>query len=131
MVRTPKTDLTEGEERIMKVLWSVDEASVGQVTNALSTNKPTAYNTVLTMMGILHDKGSVTHRREGRAFIYKAALSQEKARSNALSRIIGALFNGSPEALAAHLVKDSEHDQATIDALRDELAKLPKSEESS
>jgi BlaI family penicillinase repressor len=121
MVRKPNTGLTEGEERIMSVLWDRKEASVRDVTDALSVEKPATYNTVLTMMKILHDKGVIAYRQEGRAFIYHATLSQEKARSNALKRIIGALFNGSPEALAAHLVKESELDSEALDAIRKEL----------
>jgi BlaI family penicillinase repressor len=121
MVRKPNTGLTEGEERIMSVLWNCEEASVREVTDALSTEKPATYNTVLTMMKILHDKGVIAYRQEGRAFIYHATLSQDKARSNALQRIIGALFNGSPEALAAHLVKESELDHEALAAIRKEL----------
>jgi len=121
MVRKAVNGLTEGEERIMRVLWSRKEASVREVADALAVDKPTAYNTALTMLKILHGKGAVSYRQDGRAFIYRAALSQEKARSNALNRLIGSLFGGSPAALAAHLVKDSELDSNTLDALRDEL----------
>jgi BlaI family penicillinase repressor len=124
MVRKPNTGLTEGEERIMSVLWNCKEASVREVTSVLSQDKPTAYNTVLTMLGILHDKGAVSYRRDGRAFIYQARLSQKNARSNALKRIIGALFNDSPEALATHLVKESDLDREALDALRAELDRL-------
>ena len=123
MVRTPNTGLTEGEERFMRVLWDKGEASVREVANTLSLDKPTAYNTALTMLRILHDKGAVGYRQEGRAFIYRAELTQEKARSNALSRLIGALFNGSSAELAAHLVKKEGLDAESIAALRDELDK--------
>ena len=87
MVRKPSNGLTEGEERIMQVLWERGEASVRDVTAVLSEDRPVAYNTVLTMLGILHEKGAVTHRKDGRAFVYRASLSRKKAAEQRSSEV--------------------------------------------
>lgn len=118
MPRTQSPTLTPGELRIMEVLWARNEASVREVTEALSGQQPLAYNTVLTMLRILHDKGYADYRKEGRAFIYAPLVSRGEARSAALKHLIANFFNGSPEALAQNLVDDTELDLAELERLQ-------------
>ena len=66
MARKASSTLTDGELKLMKVLWDQGEATVGQVLTALPTRGRPAYNTVLTMLRILEDKGYARHERSGR-----------------------------------------------------------------
>lgn len=118
MARKQSTTLTEGELKVMEVLWNRKEASVREVTEALSAQQPVAYNTALTMLRILHDKGYVDYRKEGRAFIYLPLTSRREARSDALRHLIVKFFNGSPEALAQNLVDDTTIDLAELERLQ-------------
>ncbi|MCU1342015.1 MAG: Penicillinase repressor, partial [Candidatus Acidoferrum typicum] len=54
-------------------------------------------------MDRLAHKGIVTRRRVGRAYRYQANLSANEARVSAVEKIVTGFFDGSPEALAAHL----------------------------
>jgi hypothetical protein len=54
-------------------------------------------------MDRLEQKGIVTRRKVGKAFHYQARLSAEEARLKAVEKIVEGFFDGSPEALAAHL----------------------------
>ena len=125
MARTKSQVLTEAEQRIMRVLWAKGEASVREVTDALSRTRPAAYNTVLTLLRILTDKGYVTPRREGRAFIYQALVTRADARTEALKHLMSQFFEGSPAALAAHLIDHTDLDHDELDALRRELERAP------
>ncbi|MDC8014678.1 BlaI/MecI/CopY family transcriptional regulator [Tahibacter soli] len=118
MARPPSTTLTKSEHAILDVLWHKGEASVRDVADELSRHKPAAYTTVLTMLGVLHKKGLVTHRQDGRAFIYRAAITREQARKRALSELLAQFFDGSPNVLAQHLVAEHEIDRAELEALR-------------
>ena len=122
MARPASTTLTDSERAILEVLWDRGEASVRDVADVLSLQKPVAYTTVLTMFGVLSRKGLVTHRAEGRAFIYRAAITRDDARRQALQQLLKQFFEGSPEVLAQHLVREHEIDPAGLDALRDKLA---------
>ena len=62
--------MTDGELRLMRVLWDKGEATVGEVVDALKTRPKPAYNTVLTLLRIMEKKGYVSHRKDGRAFIF-------------------------------------------------------------
>ncbi|MEX0709070.1 MAG: BlaI/MecI/CopY family transcriptional regulator [Woeseia sp.] len=123
MARKQSPTLTEGELKVMAVLWDREEASVREVTDVLSEQQPVAYSTALTMLRILNDKGYVTYRKEGRAFVYCPLVSRHEARSSALRHLIAKFFNGSPEALAQNLVDETDVDLAELERLQAKLEK--------
>jgi predicted transcriptional regulator len=116
--------LTEAEQRIMRVLWDRGEASVKEVTEALSASYPVAYNTVLTLLRILTEKDYVAPRQDGRAFIYTPTVSRADARSRALRRMMSTFFEGSPTALAQHLLRNETLSAEEVRALKQELDQI-------
>lgn len=118
MARPPSATVTETEQALLEVLWEAGEASVREVTDRLSQRKPVAYTSVLTMLGVLHKKRLVGYRQEGRAFIYRPAVTKDQVRDHALGNLMEQLFDGSPEALALHLLKNHGVDPDKIQALR-------------
>lgn len=123
MARKRSLILTEGELKVMAVLWDRVEASVREVTDALSEQQPIAYSTALTMLRILNEKGYAAYRTEGRAFIYYPLVSRHEARSHALRHLIAKFFNGSPEALAQNLVDETGIDLAELERLQSGIDK--------
>lgn len=121
MARPASPTLTESERAILEVLWKKKEASVREVADELSKRKPVAYTTVLTMFKILDRKGLVSHRTEGRAFIYSPAISRSEARKQALESLLRQFFNGSPSVLAQHLLSEHDMDLAEIKALQEKV----------
>jgi predicted transcriptional regulator len=79
------------------------EGTVRDIYRALLISRPRAYTTVLTIMDRLEQKGIVARHKVGRAFRYEARLSAEEARVKAVEKIVEGFFDGSPQALAAHL----------------------------
>ncbi|MFK8030477.1 MAG: BlaI/MecI/CopY family transcriptional regulator [Gammaproteobacteria bacterium] len=118
MARKSSKTLTDGELRLMEVLWELKTASVRDVVNALSDQEPVAYNTVQTMLGILEAKGYLEHHKEGRAFVYAPLVDRKTARNSALKHFIGRFFDGSPQALVQNLIQDEDVDSIEIDRLR-------------
>jgi len=122
MARPVSPTPTDSERAILEVLWDREEASVREVTDELSKARPVAYTTVLTMLGILSRKGLVHHRAEGRAFIYRPAITRSEARSTALRNLLTQFFGGSPEVLAQHLLSEHEVDLSDLKDLRKKVA---------
>ena len=118
MARKPSKTLTDGELRIMEVLWTKKTASVRDVCDVLNEKDDVAYNTVQTMMRILEDKNYLSHHKEGRAFVYTPVVDQRSARSSALKHFLGSFFDGSPKALVQNLIEDENIDKMEIDRLR-------------
>ena len=118
MPRPLSKTLTEAERRIMDVLWRRGEASVRTVADDLSEEKPVAYNSVLTILGILHKKKYVGFRRDGRAHIYRPVVSQANARQEALENLVTGFFGGSKNAFAQYLLDEDQIDVAGLKKLK-------------
>jgi hypothetical protein len=68
----------------------------------------------------------------GRAFLYQPKLSAEEARLKAVEKIVQGFFDGSPEALSAHLSSQGtvarefrSPEPAAVDAPGTSVAELP------
>ena len=118
MARERSPSLTDGEARLMTVLWRLRQASVADVVDALKGKRPVKYSTVQTMLRILENKGYVTHRKAGRQFIYRARVDERQARRRALSHLVSRLFDNSPSLLVINALEDARIDPAELDRLR-------------
>jgi predicted transcriptional regulator len=63
-----------------------------------------AYTTVQTMLNVLLRKKKVRRELAGRAFVYRPAVSRERAMDSALDDLVARMFGGSGEALLMALV---------------------------
>ena len=110
---------TDRELDIMRVLWEHGPSTVTEVREHLTDEL--AYNTVLTMLRILEEKGFAGRTEEGRAHRYHALVEKEAAGRSALKRLVDGLFGGSPELLLTNLVNDKKMKRADIERLRKAL----------
>ena len=113
--------LTELEGVIMEAVWVLGRATVRDVQEHLSSARPMARNTVLTMMGILRDKGFLTSLREGRTDVYMPAVSREQVSRHSLDDVLSRFFGGSARALVSQLLQSEELDPEEIKAIRREV----------
>src|SRR5512134_1339958 len=118
MARAKTRGLTDGEARVMAVLWDRKQATVGDVQQALRSRHVLNYSTVQTMLRILEAKGYVTHEKAGRAFTYKPLVDQTQARRRALSHLVSGLFNNSPALLVLNVLEDERIDPRELSRLK-------------
>ena len=111
------------QHAIMCVLWDHGEASVAQVHELLApTPHARALTTVATMLTKMERKGVVTHRSEGRQFVYRATVSRREVKRSMVDELTRRLFGGSATSLVAHLLEEQEIDPSDLDRLRDLIA---------
>ena len=110
--------LTRQELQIMKVVWEKGSVTVREVCQVISARKPTAYTTILTLMGILEEKGARSHVRAGRAYIYRPLLSSQQAVHNQVHDVIARLFDGSPEKLIENVLDNEIADPEQLSNIR-------------
>jgi len=106
----------------MEILWQKEHATVSEVTASLGA-PPIAYNTVLTTLRILEQKGFVRHEEEGRAFIYIPRVRREEASRTALHQLLNRFFDDSPGALALKLVENQQLDKTELLRLKELIEK--------
>jgi predicted transcriptional regulator len=114
--------LTRTESEIMAVIWRRGRATVHEVVEAL--DRPMAYNSALTMLRILEQKGYLLHEAHpdgGRAHVYLPAAPVNKARRSHVRDLVDRLFEGRPEDLAAGLLQDERLGRAQLQALRAQI----------
>lgn len=116
MPRKRATILTDHELRLMEVLWNDCNATVAEVTAGVGS-PPLAYNTVLTTLRTLEQKGYVAHDEDGRAFVYRPLVARTQAADSAVRQLVQRFFGNSPGKLAVTLLDEarlSEDDLARI-----------------
>ena len=97
--------LTEKEEEVMRKLWTQEEMIARDVWDQYPEPKP-LFNTVLTFLRILEQKGWVKHRTIGNTNLYSAIVSREEVGKNSLKNLIKNFFNGSAAGMVNALLKD-------------------------
>ncbi|MCG8467649.1 MAG: BlaI/MecI/CopY family transcriptional regulator [Gemmatimonadetes bacterium] len=107
---------TNRELDVMAVLWRTEGATVAEVQEQLGDEL--AYTTVLTILRTLEEKGHVGHTQEGKAYRYRPLVDRELAGASAVRRLIGKMFQGSPELLLTHLVSDRALSKKDLEELR-------------
>lgn len=71
--------LGELEQAVMDRMWSWGHpVAVREVLEDLQRERTLAYTTVMTVMDNLHRKGVLTRQKQGRAFVYRPALTREQ-----------------------------------------------------
>src|SRR5436305_11489483 len=111
----------------MDVLWDRGAATVPEVDEALPNELSLAYNTVLTTLRILEDKGYLTHSKadEGRAFVYKPVVGRQEASRKAVRYLVSRFFRDSPELLVLNLLENEELGEPELQRIRKLIAEDP------
>lgn len=102
---------------IMRVLWRRDEASVADVHQALE-ERGLAPTTIATMLKKMEAKGVVTHRTEGRRFLYRPTVTEAAVRRTMVADVTERLFRGEVTALVSHLLAEHEVDADELERLK-------------
>lgn len=121
--KTKPKKLTELEALIMDTVWDMGRATVRETQERLDGVKPMAYNTVLTMMRILRDKGFLKSERDGRMDVYRPCVTREQVGSWSLNEVLERFFAGSAGALVSQLLDSGNPSAKEIAAIRAEIDK--------
>ncbi len=114
--------LTEAELRLMKILWRRGESAVTDLVAALPDGEQLAYNSVLTTIRILEQKGYVEHRQEGRAFVYRPCIEEHEASRTEVRHVLSRFFGDSRERLLLSLLGDDEISAEELQRLKDAIS---------
>ena len=122
MVEALEHQLSRRERQIMDVLFQHGEATAAEVLERLAD--PPSYSSVRKLLGILEEKGFVSHVQDGPRYVYRPTIGKERARRSALRRLRDTFFNGSSEQVMAALLDLEDAGSSGSRAELDRLAKL-------
>ncbi len=117
---TESHQLSDLQLGLLRILWDQREATALEVHAALvEQSRELAPTTVSTMLTRLEKKGLITHRVEGRQYIFRPLVSEPEVRRSMLARLTDYFFKGDVGALVSHLVDKPE-------VARNDVAELKK-----
>lgn len=111
------THLSRRETQIMDAIYRLGSGSVQEVLAEMTD--PPGYNSVRVILGILEEKGFLTHKKQGKRYIYSPRQSASTARKNATAQLLKTFFkNSTPNAVATLLdVSEKELSDEDLDEL--------------
>jgi BlaI family penicillinase repressor len=109
---------TEVELELLRVLWSKGSASVRELHEVVSAQRPLGYTSVLKTLQIMTEKGLVERTEAGKAHIYHAAATQEETQSQLLRDLSERLFSGSAAQLAMHALSMQPASEEELEEIR-------------
>src|SRR5438477_839798 len=127
-MKLKKTVLTDLELEVMKGVWQRGHATVRDVYEEMAAQRKIAYTTVLTLMGILEQKGHLKKTAGERAYIYRPTKPQQQVVGSMVNEFIHRVFNGSARPLLVHLVENPDihpNELAEIEKLLKDRRKKP------
>ena len=128
MARPPSTQPTDAELEILKVLWELGPAGLGQVHSAIQEHRQVALTTIATTLKTMLAKGIVQRDDGPRGYLWAARATRKATASGLLGKLLHHLFDGSARRLVAHLIQEGALDDrecAEIQALLESRAETP------
>ena len=95
--------LSKRERQTMDAIYSRKGSTASEVWKAIP--QPPSYSAVRATLKILENKGFLTHRKQGRKFLYLPTIPHQRAKQSALRQLLETYFDGSVEAAVAALIR--------------------------
>ncbi len=112
-----KSNITESEYEIMKILWDEGRAlSLGEIMAQLDVEW--SRNTVGTLLARLNEKGVVGYEKAGKSNLYFSVLEEKDYSIKETKSFLSKLYNGSIGNLVASLYENKELSESEIEELR-------------
>ena len=124
MARPASKHPTDLELEILKILWEASPLTGRQVRDALVAFRDLAYTSVMTIMGIMEDKGYVRRKKQGGSFVYSARIKQETTTRRMLLDLVERAYDGSVTSAVVNLLETSDVDPEELKQLRPRLHEL-------
>jgi predicted transcriptional regulator len=117
--------ISDAELHLMEVLWASGEPlTSADIVDRLGAHHDWSPATVKTMLNRLASKGAITHREDGRRFLYSPAIERDAYVGRESRRFVERMFGGRLSPLVARLAEEDaldDDDIAAIEALLKEL----------
>lgn len=110
--------LARREREVMTILYRRGEATAKEIQDELMD--PPSYSAVRALLATMIQKNLVTTRKDSRRYVYRATVSEKKAKKSALRQLLATFFEGKPENLVASLLdpKDQSLSEEEIRRIR-------------
>ena len=124
MARPRHENPTPAELEVLQVIWERGPSTVREAMNALNHDRPRAYTSVMSLMNVMAEKGLLSQKPKGRAFVYSAKISRTRTQSEIVQDLLSRVFDGSASALVTHLLEQAKPDSEELDEIRKTISEF-------
>ncbi|MEW6081360.1 MAG: BlaI/MecI/CopY family transcriptional regulator [Bacillota bacterium] len=108
------------EADVMETMWQMGECSVRDVYERMRLDKELAYTTVMTVMSRLSDKGLLSRRQRGKAYIYVPSMGREQYLDKVVGEVMDSLLFSHRDKVISHFVdRLGEADEKALSELEE------------
>lgn len=122
-------DLGPLEAEVMRLVWEMGEVQVDDVLSVLQQDRELAYTTVMTVMSRLAAKGLLHRRKQGRAYLYRAARERDELAGSTLQEWVARFFGGNRLPAVSFLLGQERLSDREIEELRNLVEQLARQKE--
>jgi BlaI family penicillinase repressor len=112
--------LTDLQLTIMDVIWRRREATVSDVHDAIA-ERGLARKTIGTLIARLEQQGLLTHREEGREYVYRATVSRGDVGRATVRNVIARLFAGDVPSFVSQALDADQVRPGDVERVRELL----------
>ncbi len=124
MARRVSSQPTEVELQILRILWENGPSIARSIHDRLQETKRTTYSTTVKMLSVMLDKGLVACNEKARPQVYRAAMTQQRARSRMLSELIEKVYDGSVKSLMLHVLSSKKATAEELQEIREWIEQM-------
>jgi len=119
MARPTSKHPTELELEILKILWRASPLNGRQVRDALVEFRDLAYTSVMTIMGIMEDKGYLRRKKQRSSYVYSARIKEKATTRRMLLDLVKRAYDGSVTSAVLNLLEISDIQPEELKQLRE------------
>lgn len=124
MARPASSQPTEVELQILRILWDRGPSPVREIHQGLQADKTTNYSTTVKMLAVMLEKGLVRRDEAASPYIYRAAITQQRAQKKILDALVQKVYDGSRMSLVMQALSTGRTSAEEIEEVRALLDKL-------
>ena len=129
MPRPKNEHPTPGELEVLRVLWRQSPLSVREVMDVLNRRRPRAYTSVMSLLNVMTEKGLLSRKPVGRAFVYSPKAGQQKTMRRMIADLLGRAFEGSASLMVTHLLEEAHPTADELAEMRRAIAEYEQARE--
>lgn len=115
--------VSDAELLVLKILWELRSATVSEVRARFNAQhgRELAYNTLLTFLRRLEQKGAVRVDKAREPYVYRPAQKERATLRERVQRFVDTVFEGKVDDLLLHLLEEESISEADLSRIQKKL----------
>lgn len=115
--------ISEAEFEVMEVIWEKEPVSTNEIVNAVIENHNWNMRTIHTLISRLDKKGAISHKKDGRTYIYSSIVEKKDYVKSKSKSFIEKFYDGAANKMVLNFIENNMLSQEDIQELKNILNK--------